>query len=954
MTIINGKQFTTFTNVNILDELIVGGNATFNGDVAYAGDVDFTGTAQFAGPVGIGTNDDITDGSILDVRGRIVVPLADPAFPGSFPPQGSAFTIVGDQNALTGPDITLESVSTLAAQSAVLGFNRTVGEGGSLVAEDSIGTVDFRGNQQGISYASGAKIEAIASGAWSGTSFPTDIVLFTVADGESSLTERVRINEVLSIGTGLSSSTAAVVVTRSGGEALPSKAVFYAQGTADNGVALVLDATTNNNGSPGELQLRRRNFGGELVVSNAVLGVLKLFAWDGLSTTNYVITATVNAGGSGYAVDDVLTVDGGVFVANRTAATLVVTSVNVGAITGVELTFAGGYENGQLPPTPNDVTTGGTGVNATIDLTFSFGGGTYKRTGNIQAQMSSTKFISPTSLPTDLLFHTASEGSTAVSLRQIITSEGLVGINTADPEVLFHVVGAGGTAGAGTPVGAMAYFEDGANDVSVAIYAGDDSRANLFIGGSRDTPGKSGIVFNDPAHAISDVLGLQNNGVTVLSIDPTDPFVGINTTEPIAPLHISTGASGVTSVANSRGLVVEGGAGGSGMILLGLTDSGTELSYRFGIGADNEAGWFYSGTTNPIMQLRMSGNSTKMTILNNGNIGIGTTAPGALLDVTGGDVIINQDSAVTKDTSANSALKIVSEENSLIYSETVSASPVAAASLSGLVMRRGQVTSSLGVDLEVGKILWQAYSLVSGSYKSSAEFNCIITKTPDANTAPVRLELKVSSLTGTSELDKTVFTTGNQGELIGGKAGILTGSITWNITATSTADQGKMGAYNYRPANGVNQNTTLTLSASTLAETRDSDGQWSFVVANYVSPTGGSGGTITIRPEVETVNFRQGATLEVVWLGGATHPFSRGSEVHVAGTSNYNGNHTVIAVISDTQVELNTSYNTDEDGGTIQANIISAGGTNNQTETISVRLSVKTMWNDKINWRRKD
>lgn len=77
-----------------------------------------------------------------------------------------------------------------------------------------------------------------------------------------------------------------------------------------------------------------------------------------------VINAVIVAGGTGYTVNDTLTVSGGTFV---TAATLNVDSVSGGVITGVSVVTNGEYT--AQPTNPVSVT-GGTGSSATFTLTF--------------------------------------------------------------------------------------------------------------------------------------------------------------------------------------------------------------------------------------------------------------------------------------------------------------------------------------------------------------------------------------------------------------------------------------------------------------------------------------------------------------------------------------------------------------------------------------------------------
>lgn len=75
-----------------------------------------------------------------------------------------------------------------------------------------------------------------------------------------------------------------------------------------------------------------------------------------------VTVATVNAGGSGYTLNDVITISGGV-----KNATVRVSSVNVGVVTGVEIVSSGaGYTTGT-----GVATTGGTGTLLTLNITAS-------------------------------------------------------------------------------------------------------------------------------------------------------------------------------------------------------------------------------------------------------------------------------------------------------------------------------------------------------------------------------------------------------------------------------------------------------------------------------------------------------------------------------------------------------------------------------------------------------
>ena len=112
-----------------------------------------------------------------------------------------------------------------------------------------------------------------------------------------------------------------------------------------------------------------------------LLNVLRDFA-----SSDHVDTAVVNAGGSGYSVGDILTIDGGSSVFH-VAATVEVLTVSAGAVLTVGIRQSGGYTTNPSPLTAVTTSTGGGGTGCTLDLTMSGVLWTVNRdeTGNHQA-----------------------------------------------------------------------------------------------------------------------------------------------------------------------------------------------------------------------------------------------------------------------------------------------------------------------------------------------------------------------------------------------------------------------------------------------------------------------------------------------------------------------------------------------------------------------------------------
>jgi hypothetical protein len=96
-----------------------------------------------------------------------------------------------------------------------------------------------------------------------------------------------------------------------------------------------------------------------------------------------VLSATIATGGTGYAVNDTVTVLGGVY--GSSPATYTVTSVSAGVVTGLTQTFAGSYTSNPVNP----ASTSSNNVGSGLTLTLTYGTGT-GNTGNYVVSGSQT------------------------------------------------------------------------------------------------------------------------------------------------------------------------------------------------------------------------------------------------------------------------------------------------------------------------------------------------------------------------------------------------------------------------------------------------------------------------------------------------------------------------------------------------------------------------------------
>lgn len=200
--------------------------------------------------------------------------------------------------------------------------------------------------------------------------------------------------------------------------------------------------------------------------------------------------------------------------------------------------------------------------------------------------------------------------------RMRITSGGNVGIGTTAPGSKLHVWNGGvqvtGFPSSGSP---FTFLQSDYNDAAVTVRF-------LNVNPSNGFDADLGIQLSNTSNVMTDVMRIKGSTGNV----------GIGTTSPSAKLHVSSSTSAQIKIEADTDNITE-----DDVAELLMTQDGAITTANYSLNSDNNLVIGVNSTTSPNIYIatRADGTSyassadSKLTILNGGNVGIGTTNPGA-------------------------------------------------------------------------------------------------------------------------------------------------------------------------------------------------------------------------------------------------------------------------------------------------------------------------------------
>jgi len=402
----------------------------------------------------------------------------------------------------------------------------------------------------------------------------------------------------------------------------------------------------------------------------------------------------VNFGGTGYSVNDVLTLVGGTVASS--AVTLRVTTISANVITGITALNYGSYS--VLPANPISVT-GGTGTGANLSATWCVYGVNLLTGGSGYVEQPTVTFSAGGGAVAALAYATVGSSASVKGLGtqlNLQTANNQTSIQLLDDATMPIVNTALYVIGASSGLGRLALRSNKAFYIS----SGNGNPLGFFTNGSTTSDGSPQLNITHTASVnYLNITGGITNGAPVLSAVGSDANVSIFIT-PKGTGNVTVTSTTAATSPTAGALVVAGGIGVAGAVVHG---AGTVSSPSVAIGASNrgfynptngDVGFVAGGyeqvrylTTSPAVNyLTMTGSNTAVAPIisvagSDTNINVLISPKGTGLVALGGAAV------------ANSSLQVVSVTNSVNY-----------ISVTGAVSGTWPTLAATGIDASVGMI----------------------------------------------------------------------------------------------------------------------------------------------------------------------------------------------------------------------------------------------------------